>query len=269
MKATRRIHGEREPQTRAPSERPMNRRAPVRTWAHYLAAREDPDPDLDRARDRARLRRLRTLRDRLVAHYAPLAAAAARRVAPNPPPPLDTGDVVSWGMGALLDAVETFDPNRGARFETYATSRVRWRVLDELRKADPLPRSARSRARAAQDARESLRQTLRREPTEDEVAAHLGTQPRVLRDLASRAEIASRYPASLDASVVLSAGAAHGAGVGLHELLAEPTDDPQAALDRSEARRRVAETPGGSLPVEERKASLPSYHAGDRSIRAL
>lgn len=214
----------------------MNRRPPVRIWSRYLATREDPDPDLAHPR----LRCLRSPRDRLVAHYAPLAATAARRVAPNPPPPLDAGDVVSWGMGALLDAVETFDPNRGGRFETYAIHMVRWRVLDELRKADPLPRSARSRARAAEAARESLRQTLGRAPFEDEVAAYLGTQPRLLWDLARRAELASGYPSSLDAPVVPSADADHEAGVGLHALLADPTDDPQAALDRQETRERLA-----------------------------
>jgi RNA polymerase sigma factor for flagellar operon FliA len=214
----------------------MNRRPPVRLWSRYLAARGDPDPGLDHAR----LRRLRALRDRLVAHYAPLAATAARRAAHTPPPPFDADDVVSWGMGALLDAVETFDPSRGARFETYAIHKVRWRVLDELRKTDPLPRSARSRARAAEAARASLRQTLARAPTEDEVAAYLGTQPCLLRDLDRRAELASGRPASLDAPVDPSANAAPEADFGLHELLADPTDDPQAALDRSETREHLA-----------------------------
>jgi RNA polymerase sigma factor for flagellar operon FliA len=227
----------------------MNRRPPARLWSRYLAVREDPDTGLADAR----LRRLRTLRDRLVAHYAPLAATAARRAAlPKPPPPFDVDDVVSWGMGALLDAVETFDPNRGARFETYAIHRVRWRVLDELRKADPLPRSARSRARAAEAARASLRQTLGRAPTEDEIASSLGTQPRLLRDLARRTALASGRPASLDAPVVPSANTATEAGAGLHALLADPTDDPQAALDRSETRSRVS----GALGVLDERSRL-------------
>lgn len=215
----------------------MNRRPSARLWSRYLAVREDPDTGLADAR----LRRLRTLRDRLVAHYAPLAATAARRAAPPKlPPPFDVDDIVSWGMTALLDAVETFEPNRGARFETYAFSRVRWRVLDEIRKADPLPRSARSRARDAEAARASLRQTLGRTPTEGEVASSLGKQPRLLRDLARRTALASGRPASLDAPVVPSANTATEAGAGLHALLADPTDDPQAALDRSETRERVA-----------------------------
>lgn len=213
----------------------MNRRPPDGLWSRYLAARDDPDA----GGDRARLRYLRALRDRLVAHYAPLAARAARRAAPKPPAPFDADDVVSWGMAALLDAVETFEPDRGARFETYAFGRARWRVLDELRKADPLPRSARSKARAAEAARASLRQTLSRAPTEDEVAASLGTRPRALRDLARR-ELASGRPASLDAPVGPSGGTIVEAGPGLHALLADPADDPQQALDRSETRERVA-----------------------------
>ena len=202
----------------------------ARLWSRYLAVRED----LDAGPDHARLRRLRALRDRLVAHYAPLAAKVARRAAPKPPPPLDADDVVSWGMAGLLDAVETFEPDRGARFETYAFGKVRWRVLDELRRADPLPRSARSKARAAEDARTSLRRYLDRAPTEDEVAALLGTKPHLLRDLNCR-ELASRRPASLDDS---------DAGIGLHAFLANDADDPQEALDRSEVRGRIAEALG-------------------------
>jgi len=208
----------------------------ARLWSQYLAIREDPDAGPAHARRRC----LRALRDRLVAHYAPLAARVARRSAPKPPSPLDADDVVSWGMAALLDAVETFDPDRGTRFETYAFGRVRWRVLDELRKADPLPRSARSRVRAAEAARTSLRQTLDRAPTDDEVAAALGTRPRPLRDLVRR-ELASRRPASLDAPVAPSGSTASEAGAGLHAFLADSADDPQAAFDRSETRERVAE----------------------------
>jgi RNA polymerase sigma factor for flagellar operon FliA len=171
----------------------------------------------------------------------------ARRAAPKPPPPFDADDVVSWGMAGLLDAVETFEPDRGARFETYAFGKVRWRVLDELRKADPLPRSARSRMRAAKAARAGLRRTLSGAPTEDEVAAALGTRPRLLRDL-TRREIASGRPASLDAPVVPSGGTVAEAGPGLHALLADPSDDPsddpQAALDASEERERVVEALG-------------------------
>ena len=213
----------------------MNHRPPNRLWSRYLAAREDPDAG---GAD-ARLPRLRTLRDRLVAHYAPLAAATARRVAPEPPPPFDADDVVAWGLAGLLDAVEAFEPGRGARFETYAFGRVRWRVLDELRKADPLPRSARCKARAAEAAREGLRRTLGRAPVEDEVAATLGTRPRLLRDL-TRRELASGRPASLDAPVVPSAGMPSEDGAGLHAFLADTNDDPQVALDRSEAREDIA-----------------------------
>lgn len=198
-------------------------------WSRYLAARKDPDGDLSDVR----LRRLRTFRDRLGAHYAPLAATVARRAAPKPAPPLDTDDVASWVMAGLLHAVET-----------YAYSTVRWRVLDELRKADPLPRSARSWARAAKIARTSLGKSLGRAPTEDEIAASLGTEPRRLRDLVRR-EIASGRPVSLDGTVIPSDSTVAEAGPGLHAFLTDTTDDPQAALDGSEARERIVDAIGG------------------------
>ncbi len=155
-----------------------------RLLPRYLAAREQLPPGARRSdgppaaeggcrpriADQGSFRTYRGLRDRLVAHHSPLARAVARRVAPRPPHPLGADDVASWGMRVLLEAVETYDPHRGATFESYATSKVRWSVLYELRRADPLPRRVRAHARRAEGVRAAREQALGRAPTERELA---------------------------------------------------------------------------------------------------
>lgn len=60
---------------------------------------------------------------------------------------IDENDLTQLGMIGLLDAIERFDPTRGVKFETYAITRVRGTVQDELRKLDWVPRSIREKVR--------------------------------------------------------------------------------------------------------------------------
>ena len=49
---------------------------------------------------------------------------------------IDLDDLVSYGTFGLVDAVERFDPQHGARFATYATHRVRGAIIDGMRNLD-------------------------------------------------------------------------------------------------------------------------------------
>ena len=63
---------------------------------------------------------------------------------------LERKDLVQFGVMGLLDAVERFDPERGVQFPTYAMSRIRGTIQDELRKLDWVPRSVRKKIRDAE-----------------------------------------------------------------------------------------------------------------------
>lgn len=113
-------------------------------------------------------------RDWLVVHYASLVKFVAGRLSAGLPRSVDTGDLVSAGVFGLMNAIDRFDPDNGAKFETYAIPRIRGAILDGLRALDWVPRSVRSRARTIQDAIASLEHRLGRVPTDDELAAELG-----------------------------------------------------------------------------------------------
>ena len=140
-----------------------------------------PEDDESRAADAA-LRQLwvdfkaegtQPLRERLILHYAPLVKYVAGRVGVGLPPNIEQSDLVSYGIFGLIDAIEKFDIERAIKFETYAISRVRGAIIDELRAIDWIPRSVRSKAREIEKAYAELEAELHRTPSEVEVAGKL------------------------------------------------------------------------------------------------
>jgi RNA polymerase sigma factor for flagellar operon FliA len=113
-------------------------------------------------------------RNRLIAEFAPMARRVALRVARRTPSWIASDDLVSAAMVGLAEAAERYDSTRGEPFVAFATKRVRGAVLDELRRGDPLSRSARRSARQLGETMRTLEQRLGRPPEDHEVAAALG-----------------------------------------------------------------------------------------------
>ncbi len=114
------------------------------------------------------------LRERLILHYSPLVKYVAGRVGVGLPPNIEQADLVSYGIFGLIDAIQKFDLERAIKFETYAISRIKGAIIDELRSIDWIPRSVRYKAREVEKAYAALEARLHRTPTEAEVAAELG-----------------------------------------------------------------------------------------------
>src|SRR5215210_1644282 len=137
------------------------------------------------------------LRDRLVVNYSPLVKYVANRVGARVPGAVEQEDMISWGVLGLLDAIETYDPDRPgrkAKFESYAISKIRWSILDQLRSQDWVPRRVRSRAQEIERTTTRLTQKLKRPPTEDEIAEEMGMEVAEYHDFLdqySRAQVAS------------------------------------------------------------------------------
>jgi RNA polymerase sigma factor for flagellar operon FliA len=114
------------------------------------------------------------VRERLIMHYSPLVKYVAGRVGVGLPPNIEQADLVSYGIFGLIDAIEKFDIERAIKFETYAISRIRGAIIDELRAIDWIPRSVRSKAREVERTYAGLEGELHRTPTEAEVADRMG-----------------------------------------------------------------------------------------------
>jgi RNA polymerase sigma factor for flagellar operon FliA len=90
------------------------------------------------------------------------------------PQSVDRDALLQAGAIGLMAALEKFDETKSVRFETYAKIRIRGAVLDEMRAADRVPRSVRSKDTRIEKAFANLQKRLGRPPDEQEVADHLG-----------------------------------------------------------------------------------------------
>ncbi|HMB54899.1 MAG TPA: sigma-70 family RNA polymerase sigma factor, partial [Thermoanaerobaculia bacterium] len=115
-----------------------------------------------------------TARERLVVAYSPLVKFVAGRLGAGLPSHVEDADLISYGLMGLIGSIERFEPERGIKFETFAMTRIRGAIIDELRSLDWVPRSVRARAREVEGAHAELENRLQRAPTEEEVAAKLG-----------------------------------------------------------------------------------------------
>ncbi len=138
----------------------------------------------------------REARDHLITRYAPLVTQIATRMIGRLPDSVELADLVSYGMFGLIDAIEKFEVKRGFKFETYAATRVRGSIIDELRAADWVPRSVRSKARAVETATRSLEQHLLRQVSDCDVAKELGWATAEVRTV--RAQVVLSHIGALD-----------------------------------------------------------------------
>jgi RNA polymerase sigma factor for flagellar operon FliA len=122
-------------------------------------------------------------RNQLVDYYSPIVKYVARRMSAGLPQAIEHAHLVSYGMFGLMDAIDKFDPTRGNKFQTYAMSRIRTAIIDELRSVDWVPHSLRVKARTLAMAVTKLDRELLRKPTDAEVAQELGTSEAELHDL--------------------------------------------------------------------------------------
>jgi RNA polymerase sigma factor for flagellar operon FliA len=82
-------------------------------------------------------------------------------------------DIINEGLIALLDAVEKFDAEKRAKFETYASIKVRGAMIDYIRKQDCFPRRLKRIAKNINEAENTLSYQLGRNPTDYEIADFL------------------------------------------------------------------------------------------------
>ena len=177
------------------------------------------------------------LRDRLIIHYSPLVKYVAGRVAVGLPSNIEQGDLVSNGIFGLIDAIKKFDPGRGYKFETYAISRIKGAILDELRSIDWVPRSVRLKARAIEQAYTKLESERKRSPSDAELASELHMTEQQLHSTLS--QISFVGVVALDE--ILMVGGERGESLTLGDTVADMAAGPMATYEVEEMRQILAD----------------------------
>src|SRR5450432_2500937 len=224
----------------------MTARTPEPERSGVLAATPEDDPAVAKQHAEAALRELwqefkasgeGRLRERLILHYSPLVKYVAGRVGVGLPPNIEQADLVSYGIFGLIDAIEKFDLERAIKFETYAISRIKGAIIDELRAIDWIPRSVRYKAREVERAYASLEGELHRSPTEPEVAERLGMT------LDERHAVFSQvsYVNVVALDELLTVGGEKGDKLSLVDTLEDTkAEDPVAAFESEETKFMLA-----------------------------
>jgi RNA polymerase sigma factor for flagellar operon FliA len=198
------------------------------------------------------------LRERLILHYSPLVKYVAGRVGVGLPPNIEQADLVSYGIFGLIDAIEKFDISRAIKFETYAISRIKGAIIDELRAIDWIPRSVRYKAREVEKAYAALEARLHRTPTEPEVAEELGIGLDELHTIFSQVSFVNVI--ALDE--LLNVGGERGDKVSLVDTLEDTrAEDPVAAFETEETKYLLARAIN-TLPEREKIVVTLYYYEG-------
>jgi RNA polymerase sigma factor for flagellar operon FliA len=204
------------------------------------------------------------VRDRLILTYAPLVKYVAGRLGSGLPAHVDVGDLVSYGLLGLIGAIERFDPERDIKFETYAISRIKGSIIDELRAMDWVPRSVRARARDIERAIAELESKLGRAPSDEEIATKVGLTQDELAD--SLTEISRSSIAALDE--LWTVGSSGGDTVALIDTIEDETAaGPQDALSQTEMREAIGEAIA-RLPERE-KLVVTLYYYEELTLREI
>jgi len=113
------------------------------------------------------------IKDALIMKYASFVKYVAGRIAVNLPSNVEFDDLVSYGILGLIDAIDKYDSGRNVKFKTYAKTRIRGAIFDELRVLDWTPRSIRQKARKLEKAYAKLEGKLGRDARDEEIAEYL------------------------------------------------------------------------------------------------
>jgi RNA polymerase sigma factor for flagellar operon FliA len=123
-------------------------------------------------------------RNDLLIRYAHLVKIIVNRMVPTHGRHTEYDDLINNGVIGLMDAIDKFEPDRMVKFETYASLRIRGEIIDSMRRQDWAPVSLRKKIKTVSAAMSELEDSLGRQATDEELAAHLGMDvPELLKTL--------------------------------------------------------------------------------------
>lgn len=195
------------------------------------------------------------IRDILIVQYAPLVKYVAGKISIHIGHKVEYGDLVSYGIFGLIDAIDKFDIYKGIKFETYATLRIRGSIIDSIREMDWVPRDLRQKNKLLETAYIELEVVLEREPTEEEIAKKLNISLKETRDLIKKAAVVNLV--SLDDYLEQN----H------EEVFLATNDNPESSYAHTEA-RDILQKAIDKLSEKEKKV-VTLYYFEDLTLREI
>lgn len=190
------------------------------------------------------------LREQIIMEYAGLVKIVAGRLSIYLGYNVEYDDLVGYGIFGLIDAIDKFDNEKGVKFETYASLRIRGAILDQIRKMDWIPRTLRQRQKKIDSAYQKLETASGREATEEELAAELEISTEELENWQNQMKISGLI--SLDEYMEQGEGK-------VEIITSEDYVQPERVIERGELKRILLETLK-NLTEKEQKVILLYYY---------
>ena len=119
----------------------------------------------------------------LLENHLPLVRSIVGRMKRKLPSNVETEDLYSIGVTGLVAAARNYRPSRESSFTSYATTRIRGAIMDELRRMDWMSRATRSKAKRLGSAISKLEQEQGGSITQDSLCAEMHMTEGELADL--------------------------------------------------------------------------------------
>ena len=195
------------------------------------------------------------LRDKFIRQYMPLVKYVAGKISVGMPNSVEFDDLVGFGQFGLLDAIEKYDPEKNVKFKTYAVTRIRGAIFDELRQIDWVPRSVRQKSREIEDTINSLEAKLGRTASDSEIADALGMSENDYRQTIMKVSGTS----VLSLNDVWYNGEDSGS-MSIGDSIESPSSmNPDAVVERDEIKKVIVQAIN-ELPEKEKMVIVLYYH---------
>ena len=199
------------------------------------------------------------LKEKMILEYTPLIKIVVAKLAVHIGAHVEYEDMLSYGVFGLMDAIDKFDIDKGVKFETYASLRIRGAIIDHVRQLDWVPRALRQKNKLLDQAYTELEARLGREPTDAELAVRLGLSAKELDELIRSASVVSLV--SLDDYLHQNhempfGGTAHGEG-----------ETPEGAYEQQEMKKMLEESIGRLTEKEQRVVTL--YYFEEMTLKEI
>lgn len=195
-------------------------------------------------------------RDTLIVEHIPLLKHIVGRMCFDVPGGLDRDDLYGFGMLGLIAAADSWEPQRGLKFSTYAYAKIRGAILDELRREDFLPRGRRERVRDLDAVVARMEQENGTPPTPEEIATALGVSNQGVDEIL------------LSASSALQVSLDDGPTEHLRSMLRDPRSaDPAGSAEWEEMKTLLVQAIG-DLPAQEQTV-ITLYYGEELLLREI
>ena len=191
------------------------------------------------------------IRDKIILEYAPLVKIVAGRLSIYLGYNVEYDDLVGYGIFGLIDAIDKFDYDKGVKFETYASLRIRGAILDQIRKMDWIPRSLRQKQKKMEAAISKIETQYGRPAKDEEIASELGIEKEELISWQGQAKITNII--SLD-EFVEAAGEKE-----VNAIKSNSYEQPESIALKNEIKQQLMDSLE-TLTDKERKVILLYYY---------